>query len=392
MAKKIITIGKKGIRERVEGSGPVDSYSFDNLQAMSPYTVGELPEDRFKTIQEAIDQWDADGQPPFPIYIRPKKLTGDNVFTSAPIDASHYAENIILPRQIEGKSNPLQLIGLQQESDLLIDYATLWAQSRPIINGSITAPETTSFNLGMSNLSLFSWTKNAISIPSGGTADSRLMYLDLANVYLYGVPYAFDQGNQRFKIKLNKCSINSTQGVFAPRNVAANIANGNSNVIQADNSYLQYLKCTGSGHKPAMELRNCNIGGQVILEGDRHPVDHMFFDNCFFQMRSSLSVPDGESAIRISATEDENPNRFKDCIFDLRRASGANCNIFDFNADTYLDVLISMNSAGTGDFAISSDGNAYELYANVKAYPPYGIPTTTTDGNVTVVNPSVNLT
>lgn len=112
MAKKIITIGKKGIREKIEGSGTVKDVKFliDDL-SVSKYTVGDEPEDKFKTIQEALDQLAEDYENDLymdlaysPIIIKPKQGT--------------YKEDVVIrPTKFidrAGNENGLRIIGATQ--------------------------------------------------------------------------------------------------------------------------------------------------------------------------------------------------------------------------------------------------------------------------------------
>jgi hypothetical protein len=417
MAKKIITIGKQGIRERIEGSGPIDSYSFDNLQVNSPYTVGELPEDRFTTIQDAIDQWDADGQPNWPIMIRPKKLTANYLFASPNIEGA-YIEDLVIPVQkpltpqfgffSADQSSSLTLVGLtgmplsgysliDMVAEIPREIQVPELSRMPVIIGNITITGSPDDDLGgnlrLHNLFINHNDSQTPLLQIGGNANSEVMYTLLAtNCEITATGDLFSSGNTRLTVAVKDSRLRGNANLFTDRDTTDNGLT-NTFLIGA-NCNIVGLNMEGAGCIPEISLTQCKIYNPVTIDGDMSSATgEMVFHECEFFLNGSGNgtlIPDEGSAIRISTTT--GTVRFNNCTMLLKRASGANCSVLDLNTDCYFDAAISVDSLGTGDFAISSDGNAYTLYANVKEMPPNGVPTTTTDGNVTVANPNVTLT
>lgn len=405
MAKKIITVGPKGLTERVQGIGPIDSYSFGNLQVMSPYTVGELPEDRFDTIQAAIDQWDADGQPPFPIYIRPKRLGPNYFFSSPPNSAGQYVEDLFIPEQkvLDPKGTvynsddvvSLTLVGLpgpryEEESSANLNIAQL-----PNIRGQINLAGSTSnatgCNLNVYNLALAMFSDKAIFNITEGIDTSTIHRISIINSFAFSVGDLFSNVNNRISVFAKNSELGSNKKLFSDRTVTPSSGLRNTSLI-AEDCTITNLIMEGDECVPYINLKRCEIIAPVRVIGDNTLFGNFEFRDCHFDMSGNNKnrIPDGGSAIRISNSS--GAVNFVNCTMLLERVGGANCSVLDLNTDCYLDAAISLDSLGTGDFAISSDGIAYNLNTSLRAYVPNGIPTTSTDGSVTVVNASVNLT
>lgn len=362
MAKKIIKFSPKGVTEKAVGSGPIDSFSIKISNNTSPYTVGDDPLDKFNTIQQAIDQWNSDGQRKTPILIREKA------------NSEPYEEDLTIPEIINAFA-PLKLVGVSDYKDQL-GFLELPVK----IAGRIKSKEgATKFAIYLENLnieyiedSVIDLNNNTLTnvsvtarnsvlfaittfIDLDNSAEASFVNFDLDNCFSRTI--LSGSKDSLITARVNNSQIGSVVQSVDFLNVDLDTRYCDLRVSNSDFKGLLKIKNSNSGIAGPIKFLGCEINPaplsnlEAVFDIDKHNIE---IHGCILDIEGN----DNSNSI-IKANENCS---MTDCALDLRTFDGGG-NIVDSDDNIIFTYTISRGILGMD--TLSTGANVTPIQAEV---------------------------